>query len=280
MKKIRDYTILFLLLLLFVGIFKYSLTIKSSVLNSIDLWLKNLVPSMLPLYLIIDLLINYGLPNILYKITGSNSPFLTFLSYISGTPSNAKYISDFYEKGFIGKNTGNLLLLSSYSPNPLFIIAVSPNLKGALSILSYIYLTNFFIYLIFKPSLCDEKREEKKFAQTSFIECLSTSIAKSFDVLILVLGVVVFFGILTSFLEILNIDSDLLSSILELTNALNTINSNGSSLLWMAFATSFGGLSIHVQIKSIIEKTDLSYRYFLLGRLLSSLPILAIIYLI
>lgn len=64
-------------------------------------------------------------------------------------------------------------------------------------------------------------------------------------------------------------------SALELTNAMNLINTNipRSYLLWMMLASTFGGLSIHTQIKSILSDTSVSYKYFFLGRLLASIPL-------
>jgi len=274
MKKIKDYIILILLLTLFVMIFKYSSIVKGSILDSIDLWLTKLVPSMLPIYLTVDLLINYGLPEILYKITKSHSLFLLIISYLTGTPSNAKYISEFYKDGYIEEDTGNLLLLIAYSPNPLFVLAISPNIPIALYILGYLYITNAMLFLIFHHTFKNLGSKEKRFSRIPFIECLSKSIMKSFDVLILVLGVVVFFGILNSLIGLLNVDSLFLSSILEMTNGIKEITLRGSQFLWLLFAITFGGLSIHAQIKSILESTNLSYRYFFIGRLLVSIPII------
>lgn len=274
MKNLRNYTILLLLGAIFVLIFKYSTPIKSSILSSLSLWATNLVPSMLPIYIILDLALNYGLLETAYKIFKNNAAVLVIISSISGTPTNAKYIKEFYEKKYISKNTANFLLMFSYSPNPLFVLAFSPDKKFAFEILSFIYLTNFLIFCIFKNRFLPFSIEEHiPRRQSSFIDSLSSSIMSSADILILILGIVIVYGVLNTILAIFEIDSLFLSSLLELTNALAIIKHRGFPLVWAMFACTFGGLSIHTQIKSILENTDLSYRYFLLGRLLASIPL-------
>lgn len=277
MKKFKDYIALFFLSILFIMIFKYSPLVKSSVIASIDLWFRNLVTSMFPLYIMVDLLINYGLMDLLYKLFRSNSFFLFVIAMLLGTPSNAKYIKEFYQGGFIDKNTANFMLMYSYSPNPLFILGIAPTLMDGVKVLAYLYFTIICIYAIFRRKFKPSTLVSIEFKRVSFSQCIASSIKKSFNILILVLGIVVIFGILNEFLNILGIDSIFISSILELTNALKIINESSSGLLWMMFAVSFGGLSIHTQIKSILEDTDLSYKYFLIGRLIAALPILFLI---
>lgn len=277
MKKTKENIILVLLLVIFIMLFKYSVLIKSSVLSSINLWVTSLIPSMLPMFIIIDLFINYGLVEFLYRIFKNNALVLVLFSITAGTPSNAKYISEFYKNGYISRDTGNLLLLCSYSPNPLFVITFSPSIKVAVLILGYIYLSNLVIFLVMKRRFKNKISVLPRRDENSFIDTLVFSIYRSLKVLVLILGVVVVYGILNTFLEVLNIDSPLILSVLELTNALVAITNNNYGLLYMMFACSFGGLSIHTQIKSILEDTDLSYKYFLIGRLIASIPILVLI---
>lgn len=274
MKKIRDYIILIVLLFAFVLTFKYSLVVKASVLSSLELFMTSLVPSMLPMYFLIDLFLNYGMLSLLYKIFKNNRPLLLFISFLSGTPANAKYIKEFYEDGHIGLNEANFLLFFSYSPNPLFVLAFSPDFGFFLTVMSYLYISNLLLYVFYKKRFPREKGQAKEMPRLSFIDCLSCSIAKSLNVLILILGVVVFYGLINTFLSLLGVKSILLYSLLELTNALNILKELGMPIFWVIFSITFGGLSIHTQIKSILEDTNISYRYFLKGRLLASIPIL------
>lgn len=278
MKKNIRYMILFLLLVIFILLFRYNSLVKTSILSSMELWLYNLVPFMLPMYLITDLLLNYGLGNVLSKIFKSNQAFLIAISMLLGTPSNAKYISEFYKEGYISIDEANWLLGFCYSPNPLFILGISNNFKTFSIILTYLYLTNFVIAFITKSHYNLKRNTIKKFEFKSFSKCLEDSIYKSFHILILILGITAVYGVLNSLLDmILPYSNIFFKSLLELTNALHAITKNGYSILWMMFAISFSGLSIHTQIKSILEDTPLKYKNFLLGRLFQALPLLIII---
>lgn len=277
MKKTKDSIIILLLLCILTLLFKYSTLVKASVLASINLWITSLIPSMLPLYIMIDLLINYGILERLYKIFKTNKIAIVIISLLTGTPSNAKYISEFYKNGYIDEKAGNLLLSCSYSPNPLFVLAFAPSLRDALIILSYIYITNIIIYLIFRKKLKSSNTKEVVSQKLSFIDCLTESIYKSFKVLVLILGIVVVYGVINTLISKLGINNSIILSILELTNALAHITENHLGICYMIFACTFAGLSIHTQIKSILEDTNLSYKYFLIGRLLALIPILIII---
>lgn len=266
--------VLFLLLVTFIMMFKFSGLVHTSVIEGVELFFSGLVPSMLPMFIMIDLLLNYGLANKLYKMFKSNAIILILLSLLSGTPSNAKYIREFYKDGYISKDMGNLLLMFAYSPNPLFVMAFFPIPSMALPLLLYIYISNFVIFLLFKRKFPNLSSVPKEFKSEPFVVCLSNSIYKSAHILVLILGIVITFGIANSFLYVLNVGHPFFYSILELSNAFELITGLEAGILWMTFAATFGGLSIHAQIKSILEDTDLSYRYFLIGRLLASIPVL------
>lgn len=230
---------------------------------------------MLPLYTSLDLLINYGLGNLLFRLFKSNSIILVFISMITGSPGNAKYIKEFYLGGYISLDMANFLLTFAYSPNPLFVLASSPSVLIGFKILGIIYFTNFINFIIFRRIFKNLSSSFREFKRESFSKCLEASIDRSFNVLVLILGIVVVYGILNTILCKFGIESVLLSSILEMTNALKLINTHGYGILWLSFACIFSGLSIHTQIKSILENTDISYKYFLFGRLLASSLILA-----
>ena len=109
----KKFNLLITISLLFILslILKNNIIIKESVLASINIWVNTIIPSMLPIYLIIDLIINYGTP---FK---KNYLFLLFNNLLLGSPSNAKYIKEFYLNNKVDLNTSNLLLIISYSPN-------------------------------------------------------------------------------------------------------------------------------------------------------------------
>ena len=259
-----------LLLIIFFLLFIYNDIIKESVLNSINLWLNNIVPFILPMYLIVDLLINYGFIN-LFKNTYI---FLILISFLLGSPSQAKYIKSFYQNQYIDKNTANYLLYFCYSPNPLFLFGILED-RLALSILIYIILTDCLLAIFFNKKITPNNLLPKP-DQYNFSKCIEESIFKSFHILLLILGVMIVFNILIVLINTFSNDHFLLIKVLlEITNGINiSINNN-----YILLATSFGGISIYTQIKSILEDTGIKYNNYLIGRIISSIiPLFMVIF--
>ncbi len=128
-------------------------------------------------------------------------------------------------------------------------------------------------------------------------EILAQSITSSISTILLIGGFVVIFssvisileasGILNSltvlispFFKIFNIDSSfvqaILTGILEITNGINTISSIASrklsiNIILVAFLLGFGGISVLLQVWSIVSKTDLSIKPYVYGKLLQGL---------
>jgi len=275
-ENLKNLTVVFLLFI-FIMIFKHNFLVKEAIVNASLLWFNNILPFLLPVYIVVDLLINYGITKIFKK----THILLIILSMILGAPSNAKYIKEFYENKQINISTANWLMLFCYSPNPLFILGISPDLNTGIKILLYNFVINILIALFSYKKFYVLSISSDEIKSKSFSKCLEDSIFKSFKILFMILGIVCFYSVLNEFLNIvLNQNNLFLISLLELTNALNIITqSDMCSFGYMAFAVSFAGLSIHTQIKSILEDTDISYKYFLLGRIISSLiPLFIIIF--
>ena len=103
MKKLEQYFILFCLVVFLFLIMKNSALVIDCVTSSMILCFKNLIPTLLPMFLISDLLIQYGFVEILGRLfknvmvflfgTSCYGAFVFLLSILSGCPSNAKYIA-------------------------------------------------------------------------------------------------------------------------------------------------------------------------------------------
>lgn len=128
-------------------------------------------------------------------------------------------------------------------------------------------------------------------------EILADSITSSISTILLIGGFVVLFssiisilkasGLLNSFtfffspiFELLKIDSSFISGIftgiLEVTNGISAISNISckklsQNIIFTAFLLGFGGISILLQVWSIISKTDLSIKPYIYGKLLQGL---------
>ncbi len=141
-------------------------------------------------------------------------------------------------------------------------------------------------------------KESKKTASISNLgEILAESITSSTSTILLIGGFIVIFSSIISILKasgllnnisyslypifnFLNIDTSfiqgILTGILEITNGIQTISSIACkklsiNIVLTAFLLGFGGISVLLQVWSIIAKTDLSIKPYLFGKLLHGL---------
>ena len=279
------YFIIFILIFIFGNFFVIDL--KSIILESSNIWLYNLVPSMLPFYVISDLLINYGLIDILAFLfkkiinklfnVSENASFVIFFSMFTGFPSSAKYLKNLLDLNYISIEDANKIIRFTHFSNPLFIINVIGNTIignkkiGFLILLSH-YLSNFIIGFLYRKEQA-KKITTKHIKNTkSFGSILTASFINSFDSLLIVLGSLITFKILTSIIFHYFGSNFIISSLLEITQGLFalkylTLNIELKALIAVAMI-SFGGFCIHTQVYSILSETKISYKNYFFSRIL------------
>ena len=158
----------------------------------------------------------------------------------------------------------------------------------AIAILIVHYITNIIIGIIFKNyhNSYNNTKSNIKIDRLGFSKSLINSIKSSIEVLLIILGTIATCSIISCIInDIFNtsdITKSLISGIIEITQGLKYISLTKLSLkLKVTISTmllSFGGLSIHLQIKSIIP--DIKYIPYLLARILHAIISGGIIYLI
>ena len=267
--------IIYLFILIFIIlVFKnYSLVLTSS-LEAVHIWLNKVFPFLFIMLIISDILINLNFDG-LFKTT---TPFIIALSLLSGAPSNAYILANLVNLNKISDTEANIYLLFTYFANPLFLysffnILFTPEITLKLIIIHY--LANFIIYFLVRKKLNSQPQEN---IQKPYFN-LGKSINKSMSTLIMILGTITFFLILTNILTktfSLNLYlSTLLKGFLEVTQGLNSLISLNilpkiKEIMAISFV-SFGGLSIHFQVKCLLDEANLNYHYFLKGRIFQGL---------
>lgn len=258
------------------------------VLSSIQLFNNSLFPSIFPIMILSDFILStntiYLLSNYLggifskaFKLSKiSIYPFI--MSMISGSPSNAKYISDLLNNNYISKNEAIKLLCICINYNPLLIISLTSylNFKDRLLLLMLNIFCNILVGILFrnvKVDICYFNYVPKKFS-------LINSISNSINVLLNILGIVTFFNILNS---MFSFNHPLLIGILEITNGFGLLKvfniSYNRKFIYSALLISFSGLSILTQIKSILGDT-LNYSLFYKSRIIHLLLYLFFSYIV
>lgn len=128
-------------------------------------------------------------------------------------------------------------------------------------------------------------------------EVLSTSIMSAINTVIMIGGFVILFSVIISILNnsgilnilstmfypifnMLNIDvsfiKPLISGIVELTNGLNSLThistkSFSTLITFASFILGFGGISVCLQVLSIISKSDISIKAYIIGKFLQGI---------
>ena len=164
-KKYFNYLICFLIIIFLIEIFKSSSLIINTIYKSTSIWYYNLVPTILPIYIIVDLLSNYNGFYYITKLFGNiisklfkikvETTYIFILSIISGFPSNSKYLKDLLDNNIININDVNKLLTFTHFSNPLFIIeSIGTNFlhnkRIGIIILIIHYLSNIIIGLFYR----------------------------------------------------------------------------------------------------------------------------------
>lgn len=292
MKKYSNQIISILTFIILILVLLNKELVSTSILSSLYIWYNTLVPSMFPMIVLSDILITYNSTNIIPKLItniisklfniSKNATTIFFFSLISGFPTNAVIIKKAVDTNKISTNEGEHLLLFCNFANPLFILQTIgkfylKNSTYAVIILISNILSNIIIGTIFR---------KKNNPNTNYINypdknqslgiILKDAISKAINSLFLVAGTITMFIILTTLLShILNLNNILkltIQSILELTMGLSYLsNLTLDDTIKVVISTailSFSGLSIHLQVYSILE--NIKYKNYLKGRILST----------
>lgn len=295
-KKINKLIISFFLFIILFELLDHSNIVSQAILKSTKLWFYNLIPSIFPMYLFIDILLNYDglefLNTLLNPITKKifhlkkEFSFVFLLSMLSGFPSNSKYIKNLLDKNLISTYNANILLFFTHFSNPLFIIETIGNIflknkKIGIIILISHYLGNFIIGFIHRNKFLNNSINYKKdiIKKENFINLLSNSIYNTAHILILLYGIITFFMILISLLKENIFLSPFLNSIIcslvEITSGISLISNLSISIFFksilITFFLSFGGLCIHMQVFSILKDYNLNYFNYLKIRIVHGL---------
>lgn len=243
----------------------------------------------------------------LFNVPGIGA-YALFMGIISGYPVGAKIVTSFRNNKLCTKEEAERLITFTNNSGPLFILGTVgitlfyDSTIGLLLLCTHILscITVGIIFRFWKITY-KENRNINDFQKTvcfkTLGEVLSNSILSAINSVVLIGGFIVFFGIVLSILEkihllntliiiftpffyLLNINNSfiapLLNGLLELTNGITSIttiaNKNLSvNVIICAFLLGFGGISIMLQVLSIISKSDISIKPYILGKILQGL---------
>lgn len=291
MKKYSNLIIVMITFIILILILFNKEIVSNTIITSFYIWFNTLVPSMLPMFILSDILINYNfisfipnkITNIISKIfnISKGAVLVLFISLIAGFPSNGVAIKSSYDLKLISKEEASHLLLFVHFANPLFILQtigifyLNNNSFGIIILISHV-LSAFLIGVILRNKNHPTKNNyiSKNNKSQSFTTIFSSSIKKSINTLLMVSGTVTSFLIISTLIcHIFDLNVYLetfVKGTLEMTMGLSSLSNllicDIYKVVLSTAIISFGGLSIHLQVASVID--DIPYTNYLKGRLL------------
>lgn len=295
----------FLIFILFLFLTSSQLVIDS-ILGTIIIWKNNVFPTLFPFFVLSDILIHYGFVEFiselfkpfmrLFRLRGACA-FGFVMSMVSGFPSSAKYVRELLFSGLINSDEASKLMTFSHFSNPLFVIGTISilflnNKNVGILILVTHYIGNLFVGFVFRGyGNCSFNSErlsikraffemhKKRMSNTrSFGSVLCSAISNAIDTLLLILGIISLFMIVTTLLDnklgLPDYYQSILNGLFEMTQGLKSVSVLDIPLkikgTLSVFFISFGGICVHMQVLGIISDTKIKYFPFFVARIIHS----------
>lgn len=244
----------------------------------------------------------------IFNVPGEGG-FALLMGIISGYPVGAKIATQFRQNGICSQVEAERLLAFTNNSGPLFIVGTvgvtmfCDTSTGILLLITHILacLSVGFIFRFWKYNISSTKQLPiqalTKTKKESNGKILANSIFNSINTVMMIGGFVVLFSVIisilnsTNILEVLSnifkplfsalgIDSTFckpfLSGILELTNGVKNISliqckSISTNIILCSFLLGFSGISIVLQVYSIISASDISIKPYIIGKFLQGI---------
>lgn len=279
----------FAFLVIIVTIFRSSI-IADAVKNSLELCFSVIIPSLFPFMVISSQLVGNMKCNLPKPVNKLCNFLFGFSGYgigafscgiLCGYPIGAKCSAQLYKEGMISKSEAETLVACANNSGPLFIIgAVGGLLKSPRwgVILYGVHIICALVSAIIlksrtyiKPHFLSSGKKEKP---------LTESISESVVNILNICGFIVFFSVVNVLAEPVaklfpETMQNIIYCILELTNGIEKLgNTNGlfgGKLYLTAFALGWSGISVHMQVKSIVKELGLSMKKYYFSKSLSAI---------
>lgn len=323
--------------------------VLESAVKGVAIWWDVLFPSLLPFFVISELMLGFGIVHFLgalmdplmrplFRIPGIGG-FVMAMGFASGYPIGAKLTSRLWEEQLLTREEGERLVAFTTSADPIFLIgAVSVGFFHDGSLAVVFALTHYGAAMLlgllmrFHGRSAQPAADMQQAAQPAhagrrqplllhalrtmhearlkdgrpFGTMLRQAVESALRLIAVVGGLVVFFSVLLEVfsaahlmdvlymlcnngLHLLGIPRQLTEAVVnglfEVTLGVKSAGGAGGAIPLIhkvavaGFVLSWGGLSVHAQILSLLHQTNLRYRPFLQARLIHGLLTSLLVYL-
>ena len=196
--------------------------------DGLSLWFNNVLPSLLPFMVGINILISLGSINVItkllepimkpiFRVSGAGA-FSLVAGICCGYPMGAKIVSNLRENGEISKTEAQRLIGFTNNSGIIFIlgtigIGIFNSKTAGLFLISVHYLSALITGLVLRNYKHDEKfsyipREKPRNIQRlSFSSIFSTNVINSMETLVQIGGFIILFSVLVKVFELIDISS-------------------------------------------------------------------------
>ncbi len=279
-KIIKNMSIFFICTLIIFLFFANTNIIISSVKYSVNIFFTNVLPSLLPFFILADFLINYNYVYFLNSIFKFKYSHIILLSLFSGLPSNAKYIKEMLDNKLITRTDASIMCSVTFFPNPMFVIGsvgflLLKNIKLGIVLLIICYLSNLIVYLFYYKKLNNKNNMILKKPVNPF-NLLKTSILNNTSTLVIILGTIVIFttlsNVIFNYIKVNLTLSSFISALVEMSSGIIKISSAlpSTSIKFILIGTSLGfsSFSILAQAFSILSDYKLNVKLIIKNKLI------------
>ncbi len=290
----KKYLPLFLVLGLFGALTVFSAQAAQGARESLRICAATLAPSLLPFFVLSNLLSSLGLPELLSGSAGRTMARLFrvspggiqafFLGLSGGYPLGASVVADLRRDGRVSRDEAERLLAFCNNSGPAFIIGAAGGVfqspRAGLLLYAAHVLAAVAVGVLFRPRQAPEPAPSGKAPpeSVSFARALPAAVARAVGSVMTVCGYVVLFGALVAlvepYLRLPAVANALFLGFLELgsgVTALGGLAPTPATLAAASLILGWGGLSVHCQTMGVLADTDISCARHLAGRALCGL---------
>ncbi len=211
--------------------------------SGLSMWFNIVIPSLLPFFIISEILIGLGVVNLignllepiisrLFNVPGEGS-FVFAMSIVSGYPVGVKLVSNLRNSNSISKIEAQRLVSFCSTSGPLFMIgAVSIGMLNNSNIVPIILLAHYisailvgFIFRFYKSNNYKERnRLNKNIIKNSFIKLkearkedgrafgklMSDSVKSSIESMLMIGGFIILYAVIINFIKLSSIDKGII----------------------------------------------------------------------
>lgn len=266
-----------------------SQVVMTSVKKSLELCFSSVIPALFPFMVLSSMFVSYTsdssfghIGKLLSRLFGISPCAVSALicGILCGYPIGAKCTAQLFESKKITASEAESLIAYSNNSGPLFVIGavgigILHSVKAGIILYVVQLISSFFAGIVLRKSTYISALGAHIYPTQR--KTLITAVCDSVFSILKVCGFVVFFGVINALAEpLVNIlppvFSCMAASFTEVTCGINFISLKLPSITHKIIASSFAlgwsGLSVHMQVKSIVSPLGISMKKYYITRIL------------